>query len=80
MEAVAELPKVMPHIEVPIQAGDDEVLANMKRGYTQKDYRELVDKIRRKIPDCSIATDIIVGFPGRDATSNSWRPTASWRT
>ena len=64
MDAVAGLPKVMPHIEVPIQAGDDEVLANMKRGYTQKDYRNLVDKIRTKIPDCSIATDIIVGFPG----------------
>ncbi len=64
MEAVAELPKVMPHIEVPIQAGDDGVLLNMKRGYTQKDYRKLVDTIRRKIPGCSIATDIIVGFPG----------------
>jgi tRNA-2-methylthio-N6-dimethylallyladenosine synthase len=64
MDAVAELPKVMPHIEVPIQAGDDEVLANMKRGYTQKEYRELVEKIRQRIPDCSIATDIIVGFPG----------------
>src|SRR5512138_1837463 len=64
MDAVAELPKVMPHIEVPIQAGDDEVLANMKRGYTQKDYRDLVEKIRNKIPGCSIATDIIVGFPG----------------
>ncbi len=64
METVAELPKVMPHIEVPIQAGDDEVLSNMKRGYTQRDYRELVEKIRKKIPDCSIATDIIVGFPG----------------
>ena len=64
MDAVAGLPKVMPHIEVPIQAGDDEVLANMKRGYTQKDYRELVEKIRSRIPDCSIATDIIVGFPG----------------
>jgi tRNA-2-methylthio-N6-dimethylallyladenosine synthase len=64
MEAVADLPKVMPHIEVPIQAGDDEVLANMKRGYTQQDYRELVETIRRKIPGCSIATDIIVGFPG----------------
>jgi tRNA-2-methylthio-N6-dimethylallyladenosine synthase len=64
METVAELPKVMPHIEVPIQAGDDQVLADMKRGYTQKDYRELVEKIRKKIPDCSIATDIIVGFPG----------------
>ncbi len=64
MDAVAELPKVMPHIEVPIQAGDDEVLLNMKRGYTQQDYRDLVAKIRSKMPDCSIATDIIVGFPG----------------
>lgn len=64
MDTIAELPKVMPHIEVPIQAGDDEVLANMKRGYTQQEYRELIEKIRNKIPDCSIATDIIVGFPG----------------
>jgi tRNA-2-methylthio-N6-dimethylallyladenosine synthase len=64
MEAVAELPKAMPHIEVPIQAGDDTVLENMKRGYTQADYYRLVEKIREKIPDCSIATDIIVGFPG----------------
>jgi tRNA-2-methylthio-N6-dimethylallyladenosine synthase len=64
MEAVAALPKVMPHIEVPIQAGDDIVLGNMKRGYTQADYRRLVEKIREKIPGCSIATDIIVGFPG----------------
>jgi tRNA-2-methylthio-N6-dimethylallyladenosine synthase len=64
MQVVAELPKLMPHIEVPIQAGDDEVLARMKRGYTQRDYRELVERIRTIIPDCSIATDIIVGFPG----------------
>jgi tRNA-2-methylthio-N6-dimethylallyladenosine synthase len=54
----------MPHIEVPIQAGDDTVLENMKRGYTQGQYRDLVAKIRERIPDCSIATDIIVGFPG----------------
>ena len=64
IEAIAELPRVMPHIELPIQAGDDEVLANMKRGYTQQDYRNLVAKIRARLPDCSIATDIIVGFPG----------------
>ena len=64
MDTVAELPKVMPHIEVPIQAGDDTVLENMKRGYTQQQYRDLVATIRERIPDCSIATDIIVGFPG----------------
>jgi len=64
LETVAELPKVMPHIEVPVQAGDDEVLARMRRGYTAEDYRRLVEKIRRLIPGVSIATDIIVGFPG----------------
>ncbi len=64
LDAVAELPKVMPHIEVPIQAGDDLVLAAMHRGYTAADYRRLVEKIRLRIPGVSIATDIIVGFPG----------------
>lgn len=64
MQAVAELPKVMPHIEIPIQAGDDEILKKMRRGYTQGDYRRIVTKIRERIPDCSIATDVIVGFPG----------------
>jgi tRNA-2-methylthio-N6-dimethylallyladenosine synthase len=64
LDVVAELPKVMPHIEVPVQAGDDEVLANMRRGYTVEDYRNLVQRIRARIAHVSIATDIIVGFPG----------------
>lgn len=64
INAIAELPRVMPHIELPIQAGDDTVLENMKRGYTQQQFRDLIAKIRVRIPDCSIATDIIVGFPG----------------
>jgi tRNA-2-methylthio-N6-dimethylallyladenosine synthase len=64
LDTVAELPKVMPHIEVPVQAGDDAVLKNMKRGYTADDYRRLIATIRRKIPEVAIATDIIVGFPG----------------
>jgi tRNA-2-methylthio-N6-dimethylallyladenosine synthase len=64
METVAALPKVMPHIEIPIQAGDDEVLKNMRRGYTQADYRSKIDQIRQYLPNGSIATDIIVGFPG----------------
>lgn len=64
IEAIANLPKVMPHIELPIQAGDDTVLQNMRRGYTQQDYRDIIAKIRNAIPGCSIATDIIVGFAG----------------
>jgi tRNA-2-methylthio-N6-dimethylallyladenosine synthase len=64
LDAVAELPKVCPHIEVPIQAGDDAVLEAMRRGYTAQAYRDLVHKIRDRIPGASIATDIIVGFPG----------------
>jgi tRNA-2-methylthio-N6-dimethylallyladenosine synthase len=64
LDTVAELPKVMPQIEVPVQAGDDEVLATMRRGYTSDDYRRLVGRIRQRIPGVAIATDIIVGFPG----------------
>jgi tRNA-2-methylthio-N6-dimethylallyladenosine synthase len=64
MNTVASLPKVMPHIEIPIQAGADEVLKKMRRGYTQGDYRKIVEKIRAHIPGGSIATDVIVGFPG----------------
>jgi tRNA-2-methylthio-N6-dimethylallyladenosine synthase len=68
LETVAELTKVMPHIEVPVQAGDDQVLADMNRGYTADEYRRLVGQIRAilkdKPPGVSIATDVIVGFPG----------------
>jgi tRNA-2-methylthio-N6-dimethylallyladenosine synthase len=67
LETVAALPKVMPHIEVPVQAGHDEVLENMKRGYTIEEYRRLIDRIRNIMPNVSIATDIIVGFPGETA-------------
>ncbi len=64
LDAVATLPKVCEHIEVPVQAGDDEVLKKMKRGYTVDDYRALVARIRGHVPHTSIATDIIVGMPG----------------
>lgn len=64
IESVARLPKVMPHIEVPAQAGDDGILLAMRRGYTNQQYRDLVAKLRDRIPGVSIATDIIVGFPG----------------
>ncbi len=64
LDTVAELPKVCEHIEVPVQAGDDEVLRRMKRGYTVDDYRGLIARIRERLPNVSIATDIIVGMPG----------------
>jgi tRNA-2-methylthio-N6-dimethylallyladenosine synthase len=64
LDAVADLPKVCEHIEVPIQAGDDHILAAMRRGYTADVYRTLIQRIRQRIPGVSIATDIIVGFPG----------------
>lgn len=64
IDTVARVPKIMPHIEVPIQAGDDQILVEMRRGYTQAQYRDLVAKLRQRIPGVSIATDIIVGFPG----------------
>lgn len=64
LDTVAELPRVMPHIEVPVQAGDDAVLETMKRGYTVDQYRKLVARIRERIPNVAIHTDIIVGFSG----------------
>lgn len=73
LDTVARLPKVCEHIEVPVQAGDDEVLRRMKRGYGADDYRRLIDRIRNKIPGVSIGTDIIVGFPGE--TSQQFQAT-----
>lgn len=64
LDTVAELPHLMPVIEVPVQAGDDVVLQNMKRGYTVEQYRKLIANIRSRIPDVAIHTDVIVGFPG----------------
>ena len=67
LHAVAELPKVMPQIEIPIQAGNNEVLAAMKRGYTREEYRALIHHVRDIIPDAAIHCDVIVGFPGETA-------------
>ncbi|UCB56888.1 MAG: tRNA (N6-isopentenyl adenosine(37)-C2)-methylthiotransferase MiaB [Candidatus Omnitrophota bacterium] len=62
--AMRDLPKVCEHLHLPLQAGSDKILAKMNRKYTLKDYSKLVDNLRRLIPDCSLTTDIIVGFPG----------------
>lgn len=67
LHAVADLPKVMPQIEVPIQAGNNKVLQEMKREYTREQYIELVGRIRAIVPDAAINCDIIVGFPNETA-------------
>jgi tRNA-2-methylthio-N6-dimethylallyladenosine synthase len=64
IQAIASLDKVCEHINLPLQAGDNDVLKNMRRGYTIEQYRQLVDSIRNCIPEVALSTDIIVGFPG----------------
>ena len=64
IDTVASLNKVCEHLELPVQAGDDDILKAMRRGYTVEQYRELAHTIRHKIPQISVSTDIIVGFPG----------------
>jgi tRNA-2-methylthio-N6-dimethylallyladenosine synthase len=64
IEAMAGLPKVCEHIEIPVQSGDDAILKRMVRGYTVDQYCRLVARIRERIPGVSLATDVIVGFPG----------------
>lgn len=64
VDAVGRLPKAMEHINLPVQSGDDEVIKRMKRRYTLRYYRDLIRRIRETIPGVTLATDIIVGFPG----------------
>ncbi len=64
IQAVADLPRVMEYIHIPMQAGNSEVLERMRRGYTKEQYFDLIDKIRDRIPTCAISGDFIVGFPG----------------
>ena len=64
IDVIASYPNIMPYIHLPIQSGSDRILKLMGRRYTTKEYLSLVDKLREKIPNVSITTDIIVGFPG----------------
>ncbi len=63
IEAIRDLPKVCETINLPFQAGDDEILKVMRRGYSREEYFEKVDLIRETIPNVSMTTDLIIGFP-----------------
>lgn len=64
IRACAELPKVCKHFHIPFQSGDNEVLKAMARGYTRERYLQIIETIRRYMPDAAISADAIVGFPG----------------
>ena len=64
VEAMASLNKVCEHLDLAVQSGDNDILKAMRRGYTVEQFRELVRTIRHFIPQISLSTDIIVGFPG----------------
>ena len=67
IQSIADLPKVCETVNLPFQAGDDVVLANMRRGYTRGQYLEKIDEIRDILgDDVALTTDVIVGFPGED--------------
>jgi threonylcarbamoyladenosine tRNA methylthiotransferase MtaB len=63
IDLISEGKKIVPHLHVPLQCGDTQVLADMNRPYTQDDYLELCQRLYKQIPDFSLTTDIMVGFP-----------------
>ncbi len=63
INAIASRENIMPYIHLPLQSGSSRILKLMGRRYTKEEYIELYDKIRNTVPNCSITTDIIVGFP-----------------
>ncbi len=64
IDAMAETPNVMPVLHMPLQSGSDKVLKDMKRSYRSKKFLGILEKVRERIPEAVITTDIIVGFPG----------------
>jgi len=64
INAIKDLPKVCQCINLPFQAGSNRILANMRRGYTRDQFLRKIDQIRNIIPDATVTTDLIVGFPG----------------
>jgi threonylcarbamoyladenosine tRNA methylthiotransferase MtaB len=64
LDLMAHCPTICPHLHVCVQAGDDQILKAMRRNYDQVYYRELLTRVRERLPDAALGSDIIVGFPG----------------
>ncbi len=64
IQTIRDCPKVMEHVHMPIQSGDNDVLKAMKRLYTVESFKDIIQELRETIPNITITTDIIVGFPG----------------
>ena len=64
IEVMKNSRKICKHLHLPVQSGSSRILKQMNRKYTKEQYLELVDKLRAAVPDISLTTDIIVGFPG----------------
>ena len=64
IDAHGELPRLAPHVHLPVQSGSDRVLAAMKRGYTALEYRSIARRLKHACPQLSLSSDFIVGFPG----------------
>jgi tRNA-2-methylthio-N6-dimethylallyladenosine synthase len=64
IDAMAETPSVMPQLHMPLQSGSDRILRAMRRSYRSEKFLGILDRVRKRIPDAAISTDIIVGFPG----------------
>jgi threonylcarbamoyladenosine tRNA methylthiotransferase MtaB len=75
IETVAAAPELCPHFHIPLQAGDDQVLARMNRHYTTDFFEGLVRRIRARLPEAAIGLDVITGFPGEseEEFANTWR-------
>jgi len=67
IDAMAEVPAVVPQLHLPVQSGSDRILARMARDYTLAGYEALVARLRDRVPDLALSTDVIVGFPGETA-------------
>ena len=64
IQVMSQSQKICSHLHLPLQSGSSRILKKMNRRYTKEQYLELVDRIRAAVPDISLTTDIIVGFPG----------------